>query len=72
MWKNKKDFCVQTCPWGTKWLFFWSDFSGKEGQGVELLFTAFVPFPLTMFSSTDALLGLAVPPEGSKTLKFRR
>lgn len=44
----------------------------KEGQGVELLFTAFVPFPLTMFSSTDALLGLAVPPEGSKTVKFRR
>jgi len=46
MWKNKKDFCVQTCPWGTKWLFFWSDFSGKEGQGVELLFTAFVPMVL--------------------------
>lgn len=47
---------------------FWGDFSGRGGSGCGAAVTAFVPFPLALFSSTDTLLCLAVPPEGSKIL----
>lgn len=42
--KNKKAFCVQACSWGRKMAVFWSDFSGREGQGVELLLLLFCLF----------------------------
>lgn len=63
--KNKKAFCVQTCSWGNKWLFFGvTSVGGRPGCGAAV--TAFLPLPLALFSRTDTLVCLAVPPEGAR------
>lgn len=64
-WKNKKNFVFKCVPREANG-WFWSDFGGREAQGVELLLLLSYFFLLALFSSSATLVCLAVPPQGNK------